>query len=271
MIFHTTHLRIAIAIVLLSLTVAVCNRSSSDKQGTSIPVASVTESPSAAVEAKPPANQIASSVVKIPPEFEGTYLSSIYMEELAKTKSHITALRAADQSKVYVVVAVSPGSAYPIHSNNNYDDEFAVDPNEFEHNWTRQDPSTLSDANGNTYQRISKDSSYEAAVMKYYFTQLLGSKKYEDSKGNTLEADLNGGVRLNGSTYSLNLYGLRGQKDKMDLIVSREHYKNMALQVRDGAIHIYDVQLYDVQFKQLEGPELEVDESSLHELYAFHE
>jgi len=198
---------------------------------------------------------------KVPASFVGTYLPLTYIRNLKTTGSHILSLRAAVTDGNYPVLALSEEYIY---SDNQYDDQYAVDPAEFQHNWTSSDSSSLTDGKGNRYERISTDAGYGLAVEKYYFQILIGEKQYTDGKGDILAIDPAGGVALNGERYLLQLNGLRGSDDTMDLIVRPESGKSYGMSTSGDVIKIYDV-----HFKQVEGPQLDVDEGTIAEVYTF--
>jgi hypothetical protein len=104
-------------------------------------------------------------VVHVPTGVIGTYIPELYSERLKATVSRIQSSRAAKSAGLYAVVV--PSAEY-IYSNITFDDQYALDPAEFSHNWNQEDLSRISDGKGNWYLRIAEDTEYGMALERYY-------------------------------------------------------------------------------------------------------
>jgi hypothetical protein len=252
-------------IALVAAALLSCRKHSSEMAASAKPVGQASQTETSSVRPQRQTHREPADTdpfkTSIPERFIGTYLPSVYIESLHTSKSHIVALRATNKAGVYSVLSLS--SEY-IHTDDHFYDQRALKPDVFSHNWSNEESSTITDTRGNIYHKISSDPSYGTELDKYYFRELLDSRTYNDSKGNTLVIGSNGLLQLNGDLFTLDGVGLRGKDDTIDLIFCTKQHLLYGIEARDSTVRIYRV-----AFKENTAPLRDLIESELVEVYVF--
>lgn len=190
----------------------------------------------------------------IPKKYIGTYIARDYITTLRITRSHIMSLNKIRKKGIYDIIAIDKDKIY---SNLRFHDQYALDTEEFSHNWVDENEILISDKKGNIYQKISTNANYYLELKKFYFSYLSNSIQLTDEFGNSMEILDNGKIILNDKEYNLYL-DVAFRKDKVDLIYSRNPRSVYGIRINNNYISIYRVEdigeiNFDINEKTIEN------------------